>query len=117
MCECINNIRLGPRRETQEELNERVRKFALELQKQLEDITMVRCKFVCQSKREFMSDKDKCYDYEFSAVYGAANDASDENKKFWKYTPSGKLNVATVNDGQFIPGKEYYLDLSDVVTT
>lgn len=73
----------------------------------------VRCKFKCLSKREFQdyANQAVCYDYKFCAVIGSAN-ASDENKKFWKYTPSGELNVTTVMDGTFEVGKEYYLDLS-----
>lgn len=70
----------------------------------------VRCKF-------------KCYSIEHTEV-GAANlkfravtSGSDENKQFFKWTPSGELSVATVNTeaaAQFEPGKEYYLDITAV---
>lgn len=69
---------------------------------------MVRCKFVCMSRREYKSGSDIVYDYEFNAVYGD----SPENKEFWKWTPTGKLNVSTVKDKTFEVGKEYYVDLS-----
>lgn len=70
---------------------------------------MVRCKFTCGSKREFKQyNNEFAYDYEFNAVVGN----SEENKKFWKYTPSGKLNVVTVSNNQFEVGKEYFLDLT-----
>jgi hypothetical protein len=71
----------------------------------------VRCKFVCQSKREYIGwggENKTLYDYQFSAVTGP----SHENKEFWKWTPSGTLNVSTVSDGQFETGKEYYLDIT-----
>ncbi len=40
---------------------------------------------------------------------------SDENKEFYKYTPSGKLELGTVNEEaakQFEIGKEYYVDFT-----
>lgn len=39
-----------------------------------------------------------------------------DNHKFWKATPSGKLELGMVNDyavKQFVLGKEYYLDISE----
>lgn len=74
----------------------------------------VRCKFVCQSKRVFKNYGDTgplLYDYKFSAVYGGRDGASEENKSFWQYTPSGELSVTSVKDGTFEVGREYYLDL------
>lgn len=38
---------------------------------------------------------------------------SEENKQFYKYTPFGKIELATINlDAAvyFVPGKEYYID-------
>lgn len=38
---------------------------------------------------------------------------SEENDKFYKYTPGGELNLSTINrDIIFEPGKEYYVDIS-----
>ena len=72
----------------------------------------IRCKFTCISKREYKQyNNELAFDYEFNATM---NDKSEENKTFWKYTPSGKLNVSTVNDSSFIVGKDYYLDLIEV---
>lgn len=67
----------------------------------------VRCKFKCISKREYTSMGQKLFDYQFGAVM----DGSDENKRFWKWTPTGTLGVSTVTDGQFEVDREYYLDL------
>ena len=75
----------------------------------------VRCKFRCNavSKRldtgyQKPGQEKFLYTYEFSAVY----DGSDENKRFFAYTPSGNLNVGSFKDDLFEPGKEYYLDLT-----
>ena len=52
------------------------------------------------------------YDYEFAAVYGNG-EACEENKKFWKWTPNGKLTFGcTAAKDMFVPGEEYYLDLT-----
>lgn len=73
---------------------------------------MIRCKFTCQSKREYLQfGSGPAFDYEFSAI---TNDKTPENKLFWQYTPSGKLHVATVKDGSFQIGKDYYIDLTPV---
>jgi hypothetical protein len=40
---------------------------------------------------------------------------SEENKTFWKYTPSGNIEFQCVNDdavNQFEVGKEYYVDFT-----
>lgn len=50
----------------------------------------------------------------FSPVYGNG-DPNHENTKFWRATPSGSLELGTVNKEaweQFELGKEYYLDFS-----
>ena len=40
---------------------------------------------------------------------------SAENEKFYKYTPGGEMNLQVVSTevaNQFIPGKEYYIDIT-----
>lgn len=51
------------------------------------------------------------YTYEFSAVY----DGSEENKKFFAYTPSGILKVGSFKEDHFQPSKEYYIDIVEAV--
>lgn len=72
-----------------------------------------RCKFSCQSVRKFMSgygdNKRPLYEAEFSAVTGD----SEENKKFFEWTPSGSLKVGVYREDIFQPGKDYYLDISE----
>lgn len=72
----------------------------------------VRCKFYCRERTETYDSFEKrmLYGYKFSVV--TAN--SEENKKFWAWTPNGTFEVTTVLSGQFEVGKEYYLDISPV---
>lgn len=47
-----------------------------------------------------------------SAVTGGAQE-SDENKRFWKATPSGAIELNCLNVAaaeQFVPGDEFYVD-------
>jgi len=48
-------------------------------------------------------------------VLEAVTCGSEENKKFWKYTPAGHLKMHIDNPeamAQFKPGQEFYLDLT-----
>lgn len=76
---------------------------------------MVRCKFVCESKREARTGEPPVavFDYTFRPVYSD----SVENAAFWKYTPGGQINVAVVLDGTFEVGKPYYVDFNEVTPT
>ena len=52
-----------------------------------------------------------------SPVY--SNDEKSENKQFWQWTPSGKIEMAITNPSafnQFELGKEYYIDFSAAPT-
>lgn len=69
---------------------------------------MIRAKFVCMSKTVRGSGENLQHSFEFAPVTGG----SDENKSFWKWTPSGKLEMQCLNPSvDFEVGKEYYLDL------
>lgn len=68
-----------------------------------------RCKFVCVSKEIRGGGENQQHRFEFTPVSGG----SDENKNFWKWTPSGKLEFSCLNPNiDFEVGKEYYLDLA-----
>lgn len=48
----------------------------------------------------------------------AVTDGSEENKKFFRWTPSGRISLGTVNQAAFDAfedGKEYYVDFSPAV--
>lgn len=69
---------------------------------------MVRCKFVCVSKTE---TKDG-----FTVSFQPVTCGSEENEKFFKYTPFGKMEFGTINPEsakKLIPGKEYFIDISE----
>ena len=71
---------------------------------------MVRTKFVVDSvaKTRYGS-----HTINMSPVCGD----SEENKTFWKWTPSGRIEFQCINDAaveQFEVGKEYYVDFTVV---
>lgn len=64
---------------------------------------MVRAKFTCTGKANNQVS--------FLPVFTG----SEENKQFWKYTPSGQINMHVDNEAameQFEVGKEYYVDFT-----
>jgi hypothetical protein len=72
---------------------------------------MVRAKFLCKSKEEYAEPKG-CGKVSLTPVING----SDENKTFYKYTPSGEITLFTVNDAafaEFRPGKSYYIDFTE----
>jgi len=75
----------------------------------------IRCKFVCNGVtkrvfREYQKPDSFVYEAEFSCV----TDGSEENKQFFKWTPSGSLKVGVYTQDAFEPGKSYYIDISEV---
>ena len=70
---------------------------------------MIRCEFVCSQKRAGYDAGT--HDLAFGPVYSG----SEENKEFFRLTPSGLLTFSTVNESaasQVEVGKEYYIDIS-----
>jgi hypothetical protein len=50
-----------------------------------------------------------------NAQFDVVIDGSEENKKFFKYTPGGHINILVDNENakkQFEVGKEYYVDFT-----
>lgn len=75
---------------------------------------MVRAKFKVDSVTEHLYGKEVMKTVTLSPVFGGEND-SEENKQFFKWTPSGKVELGTLNFDaakQFEIGKEYYIDFS-----
>jgi hypothetical protein len=77
----------------------------------------MRCKFLCTAVTKRSAGGwhtepkvDFLYEVEFQAVYSS----SPENKAFFASTPTGSLKFSAVNGDRFVPGREYYLDLSMV---
>lgn len=69
---------------------------------------MVRCKFKCVEATEVADGKRTLFNYKFYPVV----EGSEENKKFFAFTPAGSLQFSSVNERSFEVGKEYYLDIS-----
>lgn len=70
-----------------------------------------RCKFKCDSKQIMNGGDARTVNYSFTPV----TSDSPENKSFWKWTPTGKLEISCANPNvDFEPGKEYYLDITEV---
>lgn len=68
---------------------------------------MVRAKFKCTEKNENEGG--------FSIKLQPVTSGSEENLKFFRYTPWGEMHIGTINAEaakQFKPGDEYYVDLS-----
>jgi hypothetical protein len=73
-----------------------------------------RCKFTCtEVKKTTAWGGEKGFLY--TAVFTAVTDGSPENKSFFKYTPSGRLEVGTYTEDRFDVGKAYYLDITEAV--
>lgn len=72
-----------------------------------------RCKFVCSSVTLRAGHGDDKFLYD--VVLDAVTNGSEENESFWKWTPSGKLEFSTIKTGEFVPGAEYYIDISAAI--
>jgi hypothetical protein len=75
----------------------------------------VRAKFKVDSieRSKYGSDAE-IQNVKLSAVYGG-DKGSEENKKFWKYTPTGNISLGTINAdaaAYFELGEEYYIDFT-----
>lgn len=73
---------------------------------------MVRAKFKLQS---FTTSLDHTGKELRTLTFYPVTSGSDENKAFWQYTPSGKIELGTVNPdawSKFELGKEYFLDFT-----
>lgn len=61
-----------------------------------------------ENKSEFV------YDAEFFVVTNQdSHRAGDENAMYFSSTPTGKINIATMRDDLFEPGRSYYVDFNE----
>lgn len=72
-------------------------------------MSKIRTKFVCQSVVETNTNDGLGYEATFTAVYSG----SEENEKFFRYTPAGSVSLLVLNKKYFTAGKEYYFDISE----
>lgn len=73
-----------------------------------------RCKFICNSVKK-MKGWSGVDGFQYEAEFMAVTSGSEENKKFFQYTPTGRLTVGIYKEDVFEVGKEYYLDISEAV--
>lgn len=72
---------------------------------------MIRCKFNVSKKTEIATTTGNEFKVEMTAI----TDGSEENKEFFKYTPSGKLSLGVLKPEQavgLVVGDEYYIDIT-----
>ena len=70
---------------------------------------MVRAKFKVDEVSQTVSGGN--------VVLSPVTSGSPENEQFFKWTPSGRLEMGTINPDaikQFEPGKEFYIDFTEV---
>jgi len=70
---------------------------------------MIRAKFICDWNDPVTMEENE-------VRFHAVCNGSEENKKFFKYTPAGQIEmtIAVEVAEKFIVGKEYYLDFTEV---
>jgi hypothetical protein len=74
---------------------------------------MVRCKFRVSSYETFLDRGEELRRIKLQVVV----DGSDENKQFFRWTPSGTIEIGTLNHKaweQFPLGAEMYVDFTPV---
>ena len=71
-----------------------------------------RCKFVCNEVRKRQSGVPE-FPFVFDVSFSPVTDGSDENKEFFAWTPCGALTL-TIKRDIFVPGREYYLNISEM---
>lgn len=76
-------------------------------------LSTTRCKFYCQgvTKRVY-KEAGKPDSFTYEAEFSVVCDGSAENKEFFKWSPWGSLKLGTHREDRFVPGKEYYLDIT-----
>lgn len=75
----------------------------------MEEKATVRAKFKCIE----VGTRDVGDGVVHTAKFSAVHSGSDENKEFWKWTPNGELTLSTIRVCPFVPGKEYFLDITE----
>lgn len=74
----------------------------------------VRAKYRCTEVTKTMAWNDKTR-FLYRAKFNVVTDGSDENKRFFEYTPSGSIEIGTYKEDHFKVGGEYYVDFSEAV--
>jgi hypothetical protein len=76
----------------------------------------MRCKVKCVSVTKRLDQSwdsltQKSYErFVYDAKFYPVSGGSEENKRFFASTPSGNIELSTIREDEFVPGKEYYID-------
>ena len=76
---------------------------------------MIRAKFYVGSNEPNGAEREE--DKGNRITLNAVTSGSPENETFYKWTPSGNIVLETINPAaaeQFVPGKEFYVDFTEV---
>lgn len=72
-----------------------------------------RAKVKCSSVEKYENwDKEKA-PFLYRAKFGVVSSGSPENAAFFGSTPTGQIELSTVRDDHFVPGKSYYVDFTE----
>jgi len=75
---------------------------------------MTRCKVTCAGVTKSLGNPGPNGPrFLYSAKFYFVTSGSEENKRFFEYTPSGQLEISVYKEDVFQPGKSYYLDLTE----
>jgi hypothetical protein len=113
-CCGIEHIRLGPQAWTQKDEDQRAEAIDKILTEHKRRQMSVRAKFKLDRHETTLYGKDEVRTLEFSV----ATADSEENKRFFKYTPYGTVKLGILNKEaweHFELGKEYYVDFTPAV--
>jgi hypothetical protein len=67
-----------------------------------------RCKFYAAEVTQYPGDP-----VTHGVTLRAVTSGSDENKEFFRYTPSGELKLSSLKHQPCEVGKQYYLDITE----
>ncbi len=74
---------------------------------------ITRCKFRCTKvEKQASGNMEPGKEFAYVAYFEVVTCGSKENDEFFMWTPFGELRMGALRDDKFIPGKEYYLDIS-----
>lgn len=79
-----------------------------------------RAKFTCNSVTKRASNTWKVDGtagpdgFVYDAVFFPVTGGSVENKEFFASTPSGQIQIGTVREDHFVPGRTYYVEFTEV---
>ena len=76
---------------------------------------IVRCKFRCDTITKQVGELQSG-EMLYKAIFAIVTGGSKENEEFFKWTPSGQLQIGLYKEDIFQPGKEYYIDITEAIT-